>query len=151
VGCNLEDTDHARGRGLVSVEAQAQRLSVLKEAARKLGVDIVVNARVDVFVREVGEPDQRVEIALDRARRYAEAGADCVYPITAGEEDLAQFTARHAGSVNGLVQSGRVRLGRLREIGLARISFGSGLQRLTSAYLRRCLTAISAGDDDWED
>jgi 2-methylisocitrate lyase-like PEP mutase family enzyme len=101
-------------------------------------------------VREVGEPDQRVAIALERARRYVEAGADCVYPITAGEEDLVRFTAGHAGPVNGLVQRGRVRLGRLMEIGLARISFGSGLQRLTAAYLRQRLAAISAGEDDWE-
>jgi 2-methylisocitrate lyase-like PEP mutase family enzyme len=150
VGCNLEDTDHAGGRGLVSVEMQAQRLEALKEAARTLGVEIVVNARVDVFVREVGEPDQRLAIALERARRYVEAGADCVYPIAAGEEDLVRFAARHAGPVNGLVQRGRVRLGRLREIGLARISFGSGLQRLTTAYLRQRLAAISAGEDDWE-
>jgi 2-methylisocitrate lyase-like PEP mutase family enzyme len=150
VGCNLEDTDHAGGRGLVSVEMQAQRLAALKEAARTLGVEIVVNARIDVFVREVGEPDQRVAIALERARRYVEAGADCVYPNTASEEDLVRFMAGHAGPVNGLVQRGRVRLGRLLEIGLARISFGSGLQRLTTAYFRQRLAAISAGEDDWE-
>ena len=150
VGCNLEDTDHASRRGLVGVETQVQRLGALKEAARMLGVNIVVNARVDVFVREVGEPEQRLDIALERARRYAEADVDCVYPINAGEEDLASFAAHHAGPVNGLVHPGRVRLGRLREMGLARISFGSGLQRVTIAYLRRRLSGISAGNDDWE-
>jgi 2-methylisocitrate lyase-like PEP mutase family enzyme len=149
VGCNLEDTDHRGSGGLIPVDRQGGRLATLKEAARKLGVDIVLNARIDVFVREVGRPEQRVEIALERARGYKEAGADCVYPIGAGENELAVFTAYHEGPVNGLVQQGRVRLGRLREMGIARVSFGSGLQRLTMAYLRQRLAAVLAGDDDW--
>jgi 2-methylisocitrate lyase-like PEP mutase family enzyme len=148
IGCNLEDTDHS-GAGLVPVDWQVARLLAVKEETWKLGVDIVLNARVDVFLRQVGKPEQRVEIALERARRYVEAGADCVYPIAAGEDELADFTARHEGPVNGLVLADRVRLGRLREMGVARISFGSGLHRVTVAFLKQRLAAISAGDDGW--
>ena len=150
VGCNLEDTDHARG-GLVEADGQAERLAALKEAAGKLGVDLVVNARVDVFVRQLGKPAERIELALERARRYREAGADCVYPILATEEELSAFVARHPGPTNGMARPSAPRLSVLLEIGLARISFGSGLLRLGLADLGRRLAAIGEASDGWSE
>ena len=52
VGCNLEDTDHRTGTTLVDSTAQADRLAAVKRAARAARVDIVLNARVDVFLRQ---------------------------------------------------------------------------------------------------
>ncbi|MHB1785433.1 MAG: isocitrate lyase/PEP mutase family protein, partial [Acidimicrobiales bacterium] len=124
VGCNIEDTDHVHGRTLVSTEIQAQRLASVKEAAVAAGVDVVVNARVDVFLRQGGNDNEAVEEAVGRAERYAEAGADCVYPIGANEAQLAVFIGRFRGVVNGMVRPGVVRLSRLRGLGVARISFG---------------------------
>ncbi|GAB2975965.1 hypothetical protein GCM10017788_40890 [Amycolatopsis acidiphila] len=46
VGCNLEDTDHARG-GIRAVGEQADRLAAVREAA---GQDLVLNARIDLFL-----------------------------------------------------------------------------------------------------
>src|SRR5437762_2732032 len=54
VGCNLEDTDHST-RGLRDPAAHAEWLSAVKRAARAQGVDIVLNARVDVFIRQGAE------------------------------------------------------------------------------------------------
>jgi len=42
-------------------------------------------ARVDVFLRQEGNDNEAVEEAVGRAKRYAEAGVDCVYPIGANE------------------------------------------------------------------
>jgi len=53
VGCNLEDTDHAAGgHTLRDADHQAERLSAFKRAGRDAGVDLVLNARVDVFLRQ---------------------------------------------------------------------------------------------------
>lgn len=150
VGCNLEDTDHAHGRTLVAAEVQAERVAAVRDAARVAGVDLVVNARIDVFVRQVGEPDERVEMALERARRYAEAGAECVYPIGADLTSLATFVARHRGPINGMARPGVAPFSRLLELGVARISFASALHRGAMEGLRRRLTAIAAGSDDQE-
>ncbi len=59
------------------VEEQAARLAAVREAA---GRDLVINARIDVFLRA---PDPRAVLpaAIERARAYLDAGADCVYPI----------------------------------------------------------------------
>ncbi|HET7407459.1 MAG TPA: isocitrate lyase/phosphoenolpyruvate mutase family protein [Mycobacteriales bacterium] len=149
VGCNLEDTDHRERGALVPVDVQAQRLADVKEAAQQQGVDIVVNARVDVFVQQVGSAGERVALSLQRAAEYVAAGADCVYPILANAEQLAEFAASHPGPVNGMVRPTDPTLAELLRLGIARISFGSGLHRSTDQDLQRRLAAIAQGSDDW--
>jgi 2-methylisocitrate lyase-like PEP mutase family enzyme len=148
VGCNIEDTDHAQGHALVSTEIQAQRLGTVKEAAVAAGVDLVVNARIDVFLRQEGNENEVLEEAVGRAKRYVEAGADCVYPIGANEEQLAVFIDRFRGVVNGMVRPRMVRLSRLRALGLARISFGSIFERLAVAGFKERLEVIACGGDE---
>jgi 2-methylisocitrate lyase-like PEP mutase family enzyme len=85
--------------------------------------DLVLNARIDVHLRRAGT----TEDALDRARRYLAAGADCLYPIgIADERDIAAFTALGA-PVNVLLRPGAPSPARLAELGVARISLGGGL------------------------
>ena len=149
-GCNLEDTDHsAGGPGLRPAAQQAERLGALRQAARSLGVDVVVNARVDVFLQQSAETEERVELALERAGAYRQAGADCVYPIGATEDELAGFVAGHGGPVNAMARSGQVGISRLRSLGVARISFGSAIHRRIAGDLRRLLEAIARSDDEW--
>ncbi len=120
VGLNLEDTDHAGG-GLRPVGAQAERIAAVKAAGRAAGVDVVLNARVDVHLPAHGAA---LEEGLARARAYREAGADCVYPIlVVGDEAIAAYV-QTAGVVNVLATTGGPPLARLRELGVARVSFG---------------------------
>ncbi|HEY7731307.1 MAG TPA: isocitrate lyase/phosphoenolpyruvate mutase family protein [Gaiellaceae bacterium] len=143
-GCNLEDTDHGAG-GLVDAELQATRLAALREAG-----DLVVNARVDVFIREWGEPEARVDEAVRRARLYVDAGADCVYPIWLVEEDaIAQLVDRAGAPVNVLYRPGAPSLRRLAELGVRRVSLGPGLHRATEAATRSLLERMAAGDDPY--
>jgi 2-methylisocitrate lyase-like PEP mutase family enzyme len=132
VGCNLEDSDHTKsGQPLVPAERFAARLSQLKSAGHELGVDLVVNARVDVHVRQAGPPGTRLDEALRRSRLYLEAGADCVYPITVSDEETARaLIAGTPGPVNLLARPEPADVARLASYGAARISVGSGLARL---------------------
>lgn len=136
VGCNLEDSDHAPGgEPLVAAEWFSERVAALKAAGRAGGVDLVVNARVDVHVRQVGPPETRLDEALRRARAYLEAGADCVYPITVSDEETVRaLVAGTPGPVNLLARADPAEVARLASYGAARISVGSGLARL--AYQR---------------
>jgi 2-methylisocitrate lyase-like PEP mutase family enzyme len=141
-GCNLEDTDH-RGGGLVDAEAQAERI-------RGLGPGLVVNARVDVFIREWGEPAGRLEEAVRRGRLYLEAGADCVYPIWVADEDtIARLVDALQAPVNVLYRPGAPSLARLAELGVRRISLGPGLHRATEAATRQLLERMAAGADPY--
>lgn len=144
-GLNLEDTDHPGG-GLVDAERQAQRLAEFKEACRRRGVDLVLNARVDVYLRMKG-PEEQLEEGLRRARMYLQAGADCVYPIGVSEEEaIARLVRELDAPVNVLLRRGVPPLPRLRELGVRRTTFGGGLMRATMTSLRELAGELRAGD-----
>jgi 2-methylisocitrate lyase-like PEP mutase family enzyme len=123
VGCNLEDTDPAT-RALRDPARQAAHLAAVKAAAAARGVDVVVNARVDVHVR-----GGSLEDGLTRARAYRAAGADCVYPILFHEEAGIAAYVEAAEVVNVHVHPSAPPLRRLAELGVARASYGGSLFR----------------------
>jgi 2-methylisocitrate lyase-like PEP mutase family enzyme len=114
---NLEDTHAATG--LVPLEDQVSLIRAVRAAAPEL----VLNARIDVFVRQAGG----VEEAVERGNAYLSAGADCVYPIFAPYEATAELTAGIRGPVNVLASPQSPRLDELERLGVTRVTFGSGL------------------------
>jgi 2-methylisocitrate lyase-like PEP mutase family enzyme len=148
VGCNLEDTDHERG-GLVDVQAQCDLLAAVAAAGAAAGVPLVVNARVDVFLR-AGSQDETPAAVIDeaiwRGRQYLAAGADCVYPImAAGDDVISRLADGLDGRVNVLYRPGVSGLARLAELGVARISLGSGLHSAMCSWLSGTLDELAAG------
>jgi 2-methylisocitrate lyase-like PEP mutase family enzyme len=136
VGCNLEDTDHRAG-GLADAGAHAQWLAEVRAAADEAGVPIVINARVDTFLpaSRFPEPD-RIAETIRRGRLYRAAGADCVYPIGVRDRrDIATLVAEIPGPVNGNTGDG-LDLATLRELGVARVSYGPRFYREALAEFR---------------
>ncbi|KUL37489.1 carboxyvinyl-carboxyphosphonate phosphorylmutase [Streptomyces sp. NRRL F-4489] len=120
VGCNLEDTDHATG-ALRDPGEQAAWLAAVRAEA---GDALVINARIDTFLRgDTGTAD-----ALERARRYAEAGADCLYPILAPPALLPELAAGSPLPLNALAMADGPTPRELGTLGASRITFGGGLQ-----------------------
>jgi 2-methylisocitrate lyase-like PEP mutase family enzyme len=109
---------------------QASRLAAIKEAGRRAGVDVVLNARVDSFLRAGpdADPNAVVDDAWRRGRRYAEAGADCVYPIAARGRDAIRRLVKEIGApVNIVAIPGGLGRSELAVLGVARVTFGGGL------------------------
>jgi 2-methylisocitrate lyase-like PEP mutase family enzyme len=143
VGCNLEDTDHHRGAGLVDAGENAERLRAVRQAASEAGVDIVLNARVDVLRLE-GDRRELFEEAVRRARLYLRAGADCVFPIRLADDELiGEFVRRVEGPVN-VVGAGAPQLVRLAELAVARVSFAGFLMNQLYAAHEAKLFEIAA-------
>ncbi|MFB4282180.1 MULTISPECIES: isocitrate lyase/PEP mutase family protein [unclassified Nonomuraea] len=138
VGCNLEDSVPGRGE-LVDPGEQADFLAEVRAAA---GDALVINARVDVYLHGRATREE----ALERGRRYLEAGADCVYPILLADEDeIRALTGELGGPVNILFRPGAPDLGRLAELGVARISFGGGLHQAAHAYAEGLFAKVREG------
>src|SRR5690606_7495620 len=136
-GLNIEDTDHASAdRRLVDAERQAERITQLKEAGRAAGVELVINARVDVFVLRQGTLQEQAAEGHRRAAMYRQAGADCVYPILLSDEALiSEFVARH-GVININVRpGGPISLARAAELGVRRVSYATSLFNAMQASL----------------
>lgn len=151
VGLNLEDTDH-RGGGLLPAERQAERIAAVRAAARSAGVDVVLNARVDVFIREMGAPETRMDEALRRARRYVEAGADCIYPIWLAEEgEIATFVAGVAAPVNIYAREAAPSIRRLAALGVRRVTFGSELFRAAMTAAVDAYRSARAHEEERDD
>jgi 2-methylisocitrate lyase-like PEP mutase family enzyme len=150
-GCNLEDSDHADG-GLRDPVRQAEWLGAVRDAASGRGYGLVVNARIDVFVHAASSGLNEAQAgllpdALRRARTYAEAGVDCVYPIALWEpEALKRFTSEFLGAVNALRIPPSPSIGELAQLGIARVSWGGQLAHGAIEQLERDLGSIREED-----
>jgi 2-methylisocitrate lyase-like PEP mutase family enzyme len=109
------------------------------------GEALVINARVDVFVRPRPEGGgDAVDEAVERARRYLEAGADCCYPILAPLGTLPGLVAEIGGPVNAMSRPGGPSLAELTATGVARITFGSSLHQRVTEELAAVARALHA-------
>jgi len=136
VGLNLEDTDHARHPALVPIARHAERIAGIRAAA-----DLVVNARIDVHLRGRATPE-----ALERARAYHDAGADCVYPIGIADEATIAAFVETGIPVNVLLRPGAPPIARLAELGVARVSLGHFLHaEMLDALRTRVLPLRASG------
>src|SRR5215471_8061346 len=79
VGMNLEDAPGVGGQPLVDLSLQVEKIRAVREAALKTGVLLVLNARTDMYLAEVGAPDTRYDEAIKRLIAFRDAGADCVF------------------------------------------------------------------------
>jgi len=132
VGINVEDSTRD---GLVELEEQVEVIRAIRAEVP----DLVLNARVDVFLG-IGRGD--VAEAAERANAYLAAGADCVYPILAPPESIAALVHRIDGPVNVIVAKGTPARAELEELGVARLTWGSGLA--TAAYAEAVRVAAAA-------
>jgi 2-methylisocitrate lyase-like PEP mutase family enzyme len=149
-GCNLEDTNHATGELRDPVE-HAAWLRAVREAASDQGYGLVINARIDIFLAAAasgsdgGSHGDLGDEALRRAHAYAEAGADCVFPILLWERDaLAAFISEAPGPVNVLRIPPAPSEAELAELGVARISYGSLLHHDAMEQFSRLLGSLSS-------
>lgn len=138
-GANLEDTDHRVG-SLVAADRHAERIASIKAAARARGFDPVVNARIDVHFHKAP-----VEEGLKRARKYFDAGADCVYPIFLSDASaIREYVA--LGPTNILYGPELMEPAELARLGVARISVGPFLFRMLLKHLEVAMDALRRSD-----
>jgi 2-methylisocitrate lyase-like PEP mutase family enzyme len=140
VGCNLEDSvDHE----LVDPAQQADYLAEVRAVA---GADLVINARVDNFVRKGRTADgsaAELADAVERGRAYRRAGADCVYPILAPTELLPALVTGIGGPVNAHAAPAGPTTAELVAAGVRRISYGTSVHKHLMDTLRDLLPTLA--------
>lgn len=147
VGCNIEDTDHVAGDSLLDADAHAGYLAGIRAAADQRGVPIVINARIDAIIRHPArDADAAIDDVLHRARRYLEAGVDCVYPISLRDPALVKRVVDELQRPVNVNPSDPISA--LADAGAARISLGGGVHawmvRELEARARRALAGDAA-------
>ncbi|WP_344870440.1 isocitrate lyase/phosphoenolpyruvate mutase family protein [Allokutzneria multivorans] len=134
VGVNLEDAHHGGDSPLRPIADQAERIA----AARKADPALYINARVDVYLRAVGDPATRVQATIERARAYLDAGASGIFvPGVADPETISLLAKEISAPLNVLVGPGSPTVPELGALGVARASLGSGLSQAAYAVVQR--------------
>jgi 2-methylisocitrate lyase-like PEP mutase family enzyme len=150
VGINLEDSG-APGGSLFDAAAQAGRIRAARAAAAAAGLpELVINARTDVFLFAIGEPEGRLDDVLARASAYAEAGADSLFvPGLLDLGTLAELTRKVSLPVNVMAGPGAPDVAALRAAGVRRVSLGQAVTQAAYTLARKAAAeALSSGTYD---
>jgi 2-methylisocitrate lyase-like PEP mutase family enzyme len=133
VGLNLEDILGHGPESLASIDQQVKRIAAVRETG-----PVVINARTDLYLMHIGDESTRFDRACERLKAYRDAGADCLFiPGIATEELIAKFVDALRFPINVLAVGGTPPVARLKELGVARVSVGSGMMRSAMGHTRR--------------
>lgn len=135
VGLNIED---GMGNGrLYPLEQQLRKIEAVKSAGERAGIHVVLNARTDVYLDEVGEPAGRFDEVVRRGRAFMKAGADCVFIPGLYEAATIGRAVKEIGApINVLAHIKAPTVKELKKLGVARLSIGSGAGRAAWGLLR---------------
>jgi len=127
IGCNLEDSHPGDGT-LRDIDVQVRRLRAARAAADRHAQRFFINLRTDVFFQQgVAHDDEAVAHALERARAYADAGADGLFAPGLADAALIEQLATDSPLPLNIMASGNTPpLATLARCGVARVSHGPG-------------------------
>jgi 2-methylisocitrate lyase-like PEP mutase family enzyme len=146
VGCNLEDSFPANGKLRETVD-QADRIRCARQTADAANIRFFINARTDVFFQRPPEQhdDAMVAETIERARAYAEAGADGVFaPGLANISLIARLVEASRLPLNIMVGDATPPVRALAEHGVARVSHGPRPYLMAMKALEQAARAASA-------
>lgn len=129
VGLNIEDTVHSEGGRLRDAQEHADFVGALRAASDATDTHVVVNARTDLFVKQIGDENDRVDRAIARLKLAAAAGADVLYPVGFhSDDDHRRLTSELPLPVNAIGHPAKHDRAAFADLGVARVSFGPILQ-----------------------
>ena len=146
VGVNVEDS-LAEGGDLRDVDGQCERIAAARGAADAASVPLVINARIDVFMSQPNNSaEARLEETIVRSRHYLSAGADCIYPITLNDLGLLKkLREAIAAPINVYASPGTPPVPDLEAAGIARLSLGPGLLKVSVSAMKRVAEELREG------
>ncbi len=144
-GISIEDTVPA-DLSAYAFDLAVERIRAAAAAARALPRDFVLVARADGVMTGAYDIDE----ALKRIRAFDAAGADCLYvPLPKTRDDLAAVCKATDKPVNALAAGPYTAMSRadFAAIGVARISLGSALARVTHRAIHDAARAMFGKGD----
>ncbi len=146
IGLNFEDATPTTGT-LMDADKQAERIAAIRKTGDEYGMPLVINARTDMYLAQIGDPQDRFVEAVRRAKLYLAAGADCIFvPGVIDAETIGALVRAIDAPVNVLAAAATPPLAELRRLGVARISLGSApYRRALSAFRDIALEARDGG------
>jgi 2-methylisocitrate lyase-like PEP mutase family enzyme len=138
VGMNIED-------GTNPPEQLAAKIAAVRKAADRAGVDFFVNARVDVYLRQLMPPAERVTESLRRAKIYRDAGASGIFvPAIVIPDEIRTVATGIDRPLNVLGWAGLPAAADLVKMGVKRLSAGAGITKIAYGRTAEAVKAFLA-------
>jgi 2-methylisocitrate lyase-like PEP mutase family enzyme len=133
VGVNIED-------GTGAPDLLCAKIERARKVAAKAGIDLWVNARIDVYIRKLAEGEAAFAESVRRAAVYKSAGADSIFvPALVDGPTIGRMVPLVGLPFNVLAWAGAPDAAELKRLGVRRLSAGAGLGR--AAYDRTFVAA----------
>jgi len=130
VGINLED-------GKDPHEAHLKKIEAVRNAAQGAGVNLFINARTDVYLKQLVPPERAVEETLRRARAIREAGASGLFvPAIVEVQEIAAIAEGAGLPLNVMVRPGLPPADELKALGVKRLSAATAVFNAAMAGAR---------------
>ena len=130
VGVNIED-------GPAPVDLTCRKIAAAREAADRLGLDLFINARCDVYLRGLAPAGAQVAETLARGAKYRDAGASGLFaPGVVDPGEIRDLVAGSAMPLNVMARNGLPDGAGLEALGVQRLSSGGDLAEALYGRLR---------------
>lgn len=149
VGINIEDSLELNPNLIDEMEF-CEQISAIRELSDSLGFHLVINARTDSFYTSIGTPKEKLSEAIKRGNKYREAGADCIFVQPVSERETIATLVKEINVPINILSNPGIGTGilppsvsELQDLGVARLSLGSGLMKATLAIIKKVADELS--------
>lgn len=142
-GINIEDS---RDMSPVLIDEMefCERISAIRALSVSLGFHLVINARTDSFYTSSGSHQEKLAESIRRGNKYREAGADCIFVQPVADKETIKTLVKEINAPINILANPGIGSGilppsvhELQDLGVARLSLGSGLMKATLALMKK--------------
>src|SRR5437588_3867118 len=145
-GLSIEDNSGRTDAPLYETGLAVDRIRAARETIDASGIPVVLTGRCEAWL--VGEADP-FHVAIERLVAYAAAGADCLYaPGVSEPKEIAEIVRAVAPKPLNVLVSGfnhHLSMSQLSDLGVRRISVGSGLALVAWSAFIRAARSLTSG------
>jgi len=147
-GVNIEDSIDLNPILIDEVEF-CERISAIRALSDSLGFHLVINARTDSFYISSGSQQEKLSESIKRGNKYREAGADCIFVQPVWDKETISTLVKEINAPINILANPKVGIGlppsvrELQDLGVARLSLGSGLMKATLALIKKVADELS--------
>ncbi len=148
VGINIEDSIDLSPVLIDEIEF-CERISAIRALSDSLGFHLVINARTDAFYTSSGSAQEKLNESIRRGNKYREAGADCIFVQPVWDKETISTLVREINAPVNILSNPGIGGGlpptvsELQDLGVARLSLGSGLMKATLALIKKVADELS--------
>jgi 2-methylisocitrate lyase-like PEP mutase family enzyme len=148
VGINIEDSIDLNPVLIDEMEF-CERISAIRALSDSMGFHLVINARTDSFYTSTGSTQEKLSESIRRGNKYREAGADCIFVQPVWEKETIATLVKEINAPINILANPTIGAGvtpsisELQDLGVARVSLGSGLMKATLALIKKVANELS--------